>query len=271
MQRKYLVHQLKISLIATLGLSLSLLLMACGSTNTAALAVSTDDPVALVLAPHVFTLNARVQPVLILRGDVCQVHIGVGNVAKVSVHVTVHHYRANRMPSISYTPNAQKATLIIEEKLPPRVNTTVSNDSVDFNITVPQHTNMSLSTQVGSFDVHDVIGQMSLATNTGSIMASHVQLRGQSSLSTNVGSITFSGAVARKGTYRMDARVGTITVAFSAGVSFQVAAQTSLGSIESNFSSIQAFGANAQGTVGTAPYALVILTTHIGSILLEQA
>ena len=91
MQRKYLVHQLNVSLIATLGLFLSLLLMACGTTNTAALAVSTDDPVALVLAPHVFALNTRVQPMLILRGDVCQVHIGVGNVAMVAVHVTVHH------------------------------------------------------------------------------------------------------------------------------------------------------------------------------------
>ncbi len=271
MQRKYFVHQLNISLIATLGLFLSLLLMACGSTNTAALAVSTDEPVALVLAPHTFALNARVQPMIILRGDVCQVHISVGNVAKVAVHVTVHHYRANRMPSITYTPNAQKATLTIEEKLPPRVNTTVSNDSVDFNITVPQHTNVSLSTQVGSFDVQNVIGQMSLATNTGSITASHVQLRGQSSLSANVGSIAFSGTVARNGTYRMETRVGTITAAFPADTSFQVAAQTSIGSIESNFSSVQAFGASAQGMIGRAPYAHVILTTHIGSVFLEQA
>lgn len=271
MQRKYLVHQLNISLIATLGLFLSLLLMACGTTNTAALAVSTDDPVALVLAPHVFTLNSRVQPMLILRGDVCQVHIGVGNVARVAVHVTVHHYRANRMPTITYTPNARKAMLTIEEKLPPRVNTIVSNDSVDFDITVPLHTNMSLSTKVGSFAVNDVVGQMSLATNTGSITTSHVQLRGQSLLSTNVGSITFSGAVARNGTYRMDTRVGTINAAFLAGSSFQVAAQTSIGSVDSDFSSVQAFGVTAQGTVGRAPYAHVILTTHIGSIFLGQA
>jgi hypothetical protein len=257
--------------MATLGLFLSLLLMACGTANTAALAVSTDEPVALVLAPHTLALNTRVQPMLVLRGDVCQVHISVGNVAKVAVHVTVHHYRANRMPTITYTPDAHKGLLTIEEKLPPRVNTIVSNDSVDFNITVPLHTNMSLNTKVGSFDVHDVVGQMSLATNTGSITASHVQLRGQSSFSTNVGSITFSGAVARNGTYRMDTRVGTINAAFAAGTSFQVAAQTSIGSISSNFSSVQAFGATAQGTVGRAPYAHVILTTHIGSIFLDQA
>ncbi|HEV2653354.1 MAG TPA: hypothetical protein VGT82_00270 [Ktedonobacteraceae bacterium] len=271
MQRKYFVHQLNISLIATFGLFLSLLLMACGTTNTAALAMSSDEPVALVLAPHVFTFKSSVQPMLLLRGDVCQVHIGVGNVARVAVHVTVHHYRANRMPTITYTLNVRKGTLTIEEKLSPRGNTSVSNDSVDFNITVPLHTNMSLNTQVGNFAVNDVVGQMVLATNTGSITASHIQLRGQSSLSTNVGSITFSGAVARNGTYRMDARVGTITAAFPAGASFQVAAQTSIGAIESDISSVQALGAAAQGTVGRAPYAHVILTTRIGSIFLQQA
>ncbi len=221
MQKNYLVRQLNISLFATMGLFLSLLLMACGTTNTTALAMSSDNPTALVLKPQVFALNPAAMPGLILQGDVCQVHVGIGNVPRVVVQVTIHHYRANKMPVITYTPN--------------------------------------------------VAGQMSLMTNTGSITASHVLLRGQSVLSSNVGSVTFSGGVDRNGTYRMETRVGTINAAFPAGTSLQVTAQTSIGSIGSDFSSIQSYGTRAQGTIGSAPYANVTLTTRIGSIFLEQA
>ncbi len=271
MQKNYLVRQLNISLFATMGLFLSLLLMACGTTNTTALAMSSDNPTALVLKPQVFALNPAAMPGLILQGDVCQVHVGIGNVPRVVVQVTIHHYRANKMPVITYTPSANKATLAINEKLPPRANTNVSSDSVDFAITVPQHINLALNSKVGSLQVNDVAGQMSLMTNTGSITASHVLLRGQSVLSSNVGSVTFSGGVDRNGTYRMETRVGTINAAFPAGTSLQVTAQTSIGSIGSDFSSIQSYGTRAQGTIGSAPYANVTLTTRIGSIFLEQA
>lgn len=271
MRKEYLMHHLKISLLATFALFLALLVVACGTTTTAAQAVSSDEPVALSLPSRDFAFNGSVQPTLILRGDVCRVLVEGRNVARMSVHVTVHHYRANQMPSITYASNVSKTMLTIEEKLPPRANTNGSNDSVDFTITVPQHSNVSLSTKVGNIAVNNVIGQMTLVANSGSITTSHVQLSGQSSLSTNVGSIAFFGALTRNGRYSMDTRVGTITATLPADTSLQVAAQTSIGVISSNFASMQSLGASTQGTIGKAPYAHLSLTTHIGSIFLQQA
>jgi len=170
--------------------------------------------------------------------------------------------------------------------------------SVNFEVTVPQGTNVQLKTDSGDVDIEGVTGQMTLATNSGDIQTANDTLNGASSLSTNSGDvnvrqttlnnqvtinsnsgdINFDGTIGTSGTYQFQTDIGSVNLTVAPTSAFHIDASTNSGSI-GDFpglnvqKNIQGSGAKASGDVGGSsqgPSAKVTITTGSGDINLHQ-
>lgn len=144
--------------------------------------------------------------------------------------------------------------------------------SIDFDLTVPLTADLELKTSVGKIDVSNVIGQMKLTSDAGSIHATQVSLQGKSTLKTDVGSIYFSGSIENQGAYKFLSDAGSINVNLPEDASFEVDAKTDVGSIRCNFpinGHSKKSHTKLQGKVGDPPYATLTLKTDVGSITLK--
>ena len=94
-------------------------------------------------------------------------------------------------------------------------------NNVDYDISVPLITDLELKMDVGKIDVSNVIGQMRLFSDAGSIHATHVSLQGKSKLKTDVGSINFSGSIEPQGTYQFISDAGSINISLPEDASFR--------------------------------------------------
>jgi hypothetical protein len=146
-------------------------------------------------------------------------------------------------------------------------------NSVDYELTVPLIADLELKTDVGKIDVSNVIGQMKLASDAGSIHATHISLQGQSKLKSDVGSLNFSGSIDPQGTYKFLSDAGSINVTLPEDASFHVDASTDVGSIRCNFpikDQSKFSHTKLKGKVGNPPYATLTLKTDVGSINLKR-
>lgn len=146
--------------------------------------------------------------------------------------------------------------------------------SVDFDIIVPRYIDLKLKTDAGQIQVSGVCGQMSLASDAGSIQATQVMLNGHSTLKTDVGSVTLVGTIDATGTYDLKTDVGSINVTLPGNTSFHVDAKTDVGSFNSNFpvtGQRDVPGSKAHADIGNPPYARLVLKTDVGSINLFRA
>ncbi len=146
-------------------------------------------------------------------------------------------------------------------------------NNIDFDLTVPITADLELKTGVGKIDVGNVIGQMKLASDAGSIHATHISLQGKSELKSDIGSINFSGSIDPKGTYKFLSDTGSINVTLPEDTSFHVDASTDVGSIRCKFplkSQSKNSHTKLEGKMGNPPYAALTLKTDVGSITLKQ-
>lgn len=146
-------------------------------------------------------------------------------------------------------------------------------NSVDYDITVPLIADLKLRVDAGKIYVSDLIGQMSLVSDAGSIQAVHVSLQGQSLLKTDVGSVNFSGSIDPQGAYKFETDAGSINVTLPEDASFHVDARTDVGSIKSDFplsGQPTVSRTRLSGNVGIPPYATLTLRTDLGSINLKR-
>jgi len=145
--------------------------------------------------------------------------------------------------------------------------------SIDYDLTVPLTANLELKTGVGKIDISNVIGQMKLASDAGSIHATQISLQGQSELKSDIGSLNFSGSIDSHGTYKFLSDAGSIKVTLPEDASFHVDASTDVGSIRCNFpinGHSKKSHTRLQGKVGNPPYATLTLKTDVGSITLKN-
>jgi len=145
-------------------------------------------------------------------------------------------------------------------------------NSIDYDLTVPLTADLELKTGVGKIDVSNVIGQMKLTSDAGSIHATHISLQGQSELKSDVGSLNFSGSIDPQGTYKFLSDTGSINVTLPEDASFQVDASTDVGSIRCKFplkSQSKISHTKLNGKAGNPPYAALTLKTDVGSITLK--
>jgi predicted membrane protein len=155
------------------------------------------------------------------------------------------------------------------------VNASVPNGqqgTVDFNVTVPQGANLQLQTDSGDITVNGVDGQMTLATNSGSINASNDVLSGSSIMTTNSGDIRFDGTVGTSGTDQFLTSSGSVDLTVPSTPAFHLDATTNSGSLNtSDFPSVKAQNNNtkASGDVGGSSQsqrANVTINTDSGNI-----
>jgi hypothetical protein len=152
--------------------------------------------------------------------------------------------------------------------------------SVDFTVTVPQGANLQLQTDSGDITVNGVDGQMTLATNSGSINASNDVLSGSSILTTNSGDIRFDGTVGTSGTDQFLTSSGSVDLTVPSTSAFHVDATTNSGSINaSDFPSVtvqnnnSGSGTKASGDVGKSSQVQrtnVTINSSSGDINLHQ-
>jgi hypothetical protein len=176
------------------------------------------------------------------------------------------------------------------------IDFTGGRGSVDFNVTVPDNSNVKLQTNSGDIDVEGISGQMSLTTNSGDIHANDDAVSGNSTLTTqdgniemardtlsgnpkintSSGDITFGGSIDSSGTYQFKTNDGSIGVTLPENPGFHVDATTNSGSIDSEFPQVQVQDTNSGGHAahsdvgGSIPGARIILDTNDGSINLHQ-
>jgi len=145
---------------------------------------------------------------------------------------------------------------------------------VDFDITVPRNADLELKNDAGSITVNGIAGQISCATDAGTVKVTGAWLRGNSKLKTDAGTINFSGALDPHGSYQMTTDAGTVSVTLPPGASFRLDAKTDVGSITSDFPlNIQRNfpGGKARCDVGLPPYPTLKLRTDVGSINIRRS
>jgi putative adhesin len=228
---------------------------------------------ASIVEPHNFTVSDQAAPTIVIndRNGNIQVHRS-DTATSVSVQDTKNagfFGNPNDM-QVSYSQSLDGNTINAS------VNDT-GQGSVDFDVTVPQDTNLQITTNSGDINVDGVSGQMTLSVVSGDIHATNDTLSGQDTIKTDSGDIKFDGSISTSGTYHFQTVSGSIDLTVPGSTAFHVDASTNSGSIASDFPGVhvqnnnQGPGSTASGDVGgTAPGATIALNTDSGAINLHQ-
>jgi hypothetical protein len=258
---RWIILAIAIVLLATIGSCLLGTVFGLGSMGST------------TLEPRHFAVSAH--PTLQINDDIGSIDVHKGDSGTITVKATEHRAFGGNPNDIQvhYDQNTSTNTLVVT------ITRTGGSgffnaSSVNFDVTVPSNTDLNLKTNTGEVDVSDLSGQMSLASNTGSIDASRDALSGDSILSTNTGSVNFEGSIDTTGNYRFTSNTGSVNVTLPGSTSFHVDAKTDTGSINTEFSGVNIIhhdvGSEAHDDVGNSPQAHVTLTTNTGSINLRK-
>jgi Toastrack DUF4097 len=150
---------------------------------------------------------------------------------------------------------------------------------VNFDITVPGTTDLTIhngsgevhiadiasqasaSTGSGDIKASNIHGQMLFSTGSGDIQAEQATLTGQSSLRTGSGKISLTGSLDPNGNYRIETGSGNVQLRLPADAAFQLKTKIGTGTLHNSFNSDQ---------VGTGPYAALSIQTGSGDIELDK-
>ncbi len=217
-----------------------------------------------VTVPQTFTVTN--QPTIIINDLGGSVHVQSSGSSK-SVNV-----QAIKQADIFSNPNNEKVAYNQDGN-----TITISFDgqggSVDFNLTVPDNSNLQIHTNSDDISVDGISGQMILSTdsgditttndilstsslltdNSGDINGRQDQLAGTTTLNDNSGDINFDGSITGSGNYQFTTNSGDITANLNGNAS--VNASTDSGSIDRNVPTIDVqnndSGATASGYIGS--------------------
>lgn len=230
-------------------------------------------------------------PTIVVNNDAGNISVQTSTDNSVTINATEQSGGfLDNNAQVTYTQSDDKNTIHVDVG-----NSSFFNGGgVDFALTVPANTNLTLKTESGDISVSNVNGQIALTTSSGSIQATDDTFTGAttlqtesgdinatrdtltnaSTLKTDSGSVTFDGSIGASGTYHFQTDSGDVNVSLPSNSPFHVDASTGSGSISSDFPEVNVqsndSGANAHGDVGTSPNATVNLTTDSGSIHLQQ-
>ncbi len=223
-----------------------------------------------------FAVSAH--PQIVVINDTGSLHVNVGSASnQVTIQTTKWiggFGNATDNIQIRYDQNGASNTVnvTVERTHVPNIS---DFSHADFDLTVPATADLHLTTNTGEIWSTGVSGQMMLATNTGSITVRQGTFSGDSQITTNTGSVTFQGAIDPHGSYVFSTNTGSVNVTLPHNAAFHVEASTDTGSITSDFSGvivtkIDYTRSEAHGDVGSAPRAMMTLTTNTGSISLHK-
>lgn len=214
---------------------------------------------------HIFAVTE--QPTIIIDNKAGSIRLHQGEEDQVKVVATKRGYlfsqRWNSDAQIWYNQDRAKNTVSA------RVDSwkLFGKNSIDFDITVPAHSNLQLTANAGTVLIENVAGQMVVRADTGTIRATQVALEGRSRLKSNVGTIQFDGSLEPSGDYEMVTNIGQINAQLPADASFRLDAKADIGSVNANFLVNQNKRDKASGQVGIGPtYPRLRLKTDMGSV-----
>ncbi len=258
-----------------------------------------------VIESKVFSVSGI--PTLVMQVPSGSVHIESGLSGQVRVVANKRVFLGNSaLLPVHAAQSGSTITITSEE---PGGLGLLSNNAVEFDVSVPGQSNLSITANNGSIQANGIIGTIQLHASSGSIQADNLagaltlltesgaitggNLKGQMTLSASSGSITvsgvnatnnssfqtqsgaidFQGTLVPAGTFLFRAESGSITLTLPQNASFQVDASTHSGAIDSDFSAVQVqrgdSGAEAYGTVGHPPLSTLIIQAESGAISLH--
>lgn len=219
------------------------------------------------LQPETHTFTVGAQPTIIIDSKAGSIRLHTGEEGEVKVVTTKRGYvfspQWNRDAQIWYNQDNGKNTISA------RVDSWkfFGKNAVDFDITVPAQANLQLTANAGNILVENVVGQMVLKADAGTIRASQVTLEGRSRLKTNLGTIHFNGSLSPSGDYEMATDLGSVNARLPVNASFNLDAKTDLGSVNTNLPLSRIKRDKASGQVGNGPaYPRLRLKTDLGSV-----
>jgi hypothetical protein len=220
---------------------------------------------------HTFSVGE--QPKIIIKDDVGAIRVHPGGE---EYQVVVQATKRRRVLmggdiDVHYDQNTAKNSITVKAS---NGWSLIGSQWVDFDITVPRNADLELKNDAGSITVDGIAGQISCATDAGTVKVTDAWLCGNSKLKTDAGTISFSGALDPHGSYQMTTDAGTVSVTLPPGASFRLDAKTDVGSITSDFPlNVQRDfpGGKARCDVGLPPYPTLKLRTDVGSINIRQA
>lgn len=227
-----------------------------------------------------YPFSVGADPQINVVNDIGTIHVNQGGTGKeVTFQETRWNSNGGAFDDIkvrySQTSNSNTINVNVERSNVSNINT---SHWVDFDITIPGNTNLTLKTNTGSIAVTGISGQMNLTSNTGSItvVGGQSYLSGTSVLRTNSGSIDFSGTIDSHGTYSFLTNSGQVDVTLPKDPAFHVDAMNDQDSITIDFpgmtTSLNATHYEVYGDVGNPSQAgaRVILVSKTGSISLHE-
>src|SRR6266516_4243756 len=221
---------------------------------------------------HTFPVSGS-PAALILTSDAGSVTINRGDPNSMVVQATKYAGFGGNFNDvqITYAPNGNTVNVTVHRS---GTFNFFGSTSVDFTITAPPTTNLTITTNAGSINVSGVSGKMLLNSNAGSIGATQASLTDSSTFRTNAGSINFNGSIGPTGTYDFETNAGSVDMTLPGTASFHLNATSDVGTISTSFPvtvSHSGAGASANVDVGTAPQATLTLKTNAGSISLNRS
>jgi Putative adhesin len=210
---------------------------------------------------------------LILTSDAGSVTINSGDPNSMVVQATKYAGFGGNFNDvqITYAPNGNTVNVSVHRS---GTFNFFNSTSVDFTITAPPTTNLTITTNAGSINVSGITGKMLLNSNAGSIAATQATLTDSSTFRTNAGSINFNGSIGSTGTYDFETNAGSVDMTLPGTASFHLNATTDVGTINTSFPvtvSHSGAGASAKVDVGPVPQATLTLRTNAGSISLNKS
>ncbi len=234
-------------------------------------AISRNRPGTSSIETHTFSVEA--QPKITIRDDVGAIRVHSGGEEN---QVVVQATKRRRILmggeiAIQCDQNTAKNAITVKSR---NGWSFIGSKWVDFDITVPRNADLELKNDAGSITVSGIAGQISCATDAGSVKVTDTWLSGNSKLKTDAGTISFSGALDPHGSYLMTTDAGTVSVTLPPSASFRLDAKTDVGSINSDFPLTvkRDFpGGKARCDIGLPPYPALKLRTDVGSITIRQS
>lgn len=224
-----------------------------------------------------FTLSAGAQPMLIVSDNDGFVHVrpGTGNTITVTTTKVGDSFGASPADfKVRYNQNGNTITVQVHNDSIHLFDFSTTSQA-DLEVTVPTGSDLRIATNSGDITTTGIQGKMALTSNSGSLQATDVSLKGASLLSTNSGNITMRGSIASNGHYIFQSNSGDVDVALPRDTSFHADLMSVSGTVRYDFPLILSprsipSGRTIIGEVGSAPLATVTMQSDSGSLQLGQ-
>lgn len=225
--------------------------------------------------------SVRPHSKLAVENEVGDIVVRVGSGDLITIEATKHARAANQdralsvLDRIEIDTSSNGETTNIKVDLPNNLG--AGGASVDFVITAPAQTRLEINNQVGDVEVQGLEERMDVRVDVGDIDLSSVTLADDSELKSDVGDVQFAGILPDSGEVEFQSDVGDIRLWLPSNSSFYLEADTSVGSIDTDFpidvddsGSTFSPGAKLEGSVGVDPETTLKLHTGTGSIVIRQ-